>query len=282
LTWLSCCTSRFKYPVHFAIDWRNANREIIWLTDIRNYGSYKAAGVWQTTDGGITWKYNEDLPMHYNLSSLTIDPNDPTKVFYTTFGGGMWYGDKPVDNTSNCNLAVLPVELTEFKATCENGTTILKWQTASETNNSHFVVETNRVGFQNRHDFEEIGKIDGNGTTSNISNYTFNHKNEDAKTVYYRLKQVDLDGNFEYSNTIAVDCWNEKMNFKIFPNPTNGQITLQFDKAISNEILIFDVLGRLVFNDFIKNKDEVQLDLKLSAGVYFLKIGETIERIIFN
>ena len=176
--------------------------------------------------------------------------------------------DASYNPTVNCanGCSPLPVELAEFKAICENGQTVLKWKTASEKNNSHFVVELNR------HGFEEIGRVNGNGTTSNISNYTFTHRNEDSKTVYYRLKQVDFDGNFEYSNTIAVDCFSKNNNFRLFPNPTNGEITLQFDKAISNEILIFDILGRLVFNDFIKNKAEVQLDLKLTAGVYFLQM----------
>ena len=94
------------------------------------------------------------------------------------------------------------------------------------------------------------------------------------------MKQVDFDGNFEYSNTIAVDCFSKNNNFRLFPNPTNGEITLQFDKSISKEVLIFDVLGRLVFNDFIKNKAEVQLDLKLTAGVYFLQIGNMIKRVV--
>ena len=83
--------------------------------------------------------------------------------------------------------APLPVELTFFNGFCKNGQVELSWQTASEQNNSHFEIEINRNGF------EKIGSVSGNGTTTDISNYIFidENKNENQKTLYYRLKQMD-------------------------------------------------------------------------------------------
>ncbi len=177
----------------------------------------------------------------------------------------------------------LPVELINFQATCENERIFLNWQTATEKNNHGFFVE---VGITNDElgiiEWKEIEFVKGKGINPTISNYIFQDKNEYSETVYYRLKQVDFDGSFEYSNVISIDCFVKKHGFTVFPNPTNGQIVLQFDKAVTNSILIYDVLGRIVFEDTIENKKDIELNLKLNSGIYFLKIGESIERIIIR
>ncbi len=316
----------WKYPVHFAMDWRSTNRDIIWMTDIRNYGSYKAAGVWQTTDGGtnwyqrkesanphritldpcdenviyvngldggedrpyssgsmfttdggITWKYNKDLPMHYNLTSLTIDPNDPTKVFYTSFGGGMWYGEKPLKSPVNCNVAeVLPVHLISFQGICEGNQVQLTWQTASEQNNFGFYVEK-----QIKNEWIEIGFVEGNGTTLERSNYTYIDTKFEKEKTYYRLKQVDNDGQFEYSNIITVDCAKALVPMNIFPNPTTREVHITFEQPISTTIEIWNVLGQNVLQQTIDEQMAVDLNLQsLPNGVYFLKVNGVVRQIV--
>ena len=75
----------WKYPVHFAVDWRVSSRDVIWMTDIRNHGSYKAAGVWHTTDGGTNWYQRKEAA---NPHRITLDPCDSKVVYVNGLDGG--------------------------------------------------------------------------------------------------------------------------------------------------------------------------------------------------
>lgn len=96
----------------------------------------------------------------------------------------------------------LPVELVKFEGYNENHKNILKWHTVSEINNDHFVVERSVDGIN----FERIGTMDGMGNSTELISYKYNDLYYiDGTTNYYRLKQVDYDGKFEYSDVIAID-----------------------------------------------------------------------------
>lgn len=313
----------WRYPVHFAIDWRNPDK--MWLTDIRNYGTYKAAGAWlsidggdnwyqkkeaknphritldpcdtltvyvngmgggedvpnssgsmYTTDGGETWQYNTNLPMHYNLSGLTIDPNNTNKVFYTSFGGGMWYGDKPQENPVDCGLdVVLPVDLSRFSVTCENEKSILTWQTLSEQNNSGFEIQ--RKSNLSK-EWRKIGFIESN---DEASEYEFKDTKLINGRLLYRLKQIDLNGEFHYSKIVTIDCVERNEKFTIYPNPTNGKTTVSFSKEMIGEIRVFDILGKLIISKKLNNENEIVLD-KIPAGTYFVKFGNAVEKLMIS
>lgn len=137
----------------------------------------------------------------------------------------------------------LPVDLVAFTASWIKPGEMakLEWSTASEQDNSHFEIERSYNGL----DFEMIGTVAGNGNSISMNNYVF----EDAKvecsgTVYYRLRQVDYNGDSEYSPTKSLDCERGTMDFQIeaYPNPNNGAFTVNVPE--NGMITLFSIDGK--------------------------------------
>ncbi|MFI5220769.1 MAG: FG-GAP-like repeat-containing protein [Bacteroidia bacterium] len=184
----------------------------------------------------------------------------------------------------------LPVKLISFTATEKNKIVNLNWETASEINNDHFEVE---MSLDNSH-WSVIGKVKGNGTTNSVHSYQFadgeipKQVRNDVSIVYYRLKQVDLDGKFEYSEIVSVNLKNSEIN-KIFihPNPATNQLIISgTNQSLKNsQIIISDLPGRKIAEEKILNDaNEYSLSVsELKTGIYFLTIqtGEEISRLKF-
>ncbi len=169
---------------------------------------------------------------------------------------------------------VLPVELTTFTATQAENRNALIWETASEANNSYFDVERSTNGV----DFETIGKVQGNGTTAETSKYRFN--DETPTTVsYYRLRQVDFDGNFENSNIVIVK--RDRITNKeviLYPVPFRNRLMVQYETATSEEmtITVMDITGRRLITKTVKEEEgenQFYIDFtELPAGSYFVRL----------
>ncbi|MEM9848565.1 MAG: SdrD B-like domain-containing protein, partial [Bacteroidota bacterium] len=171
---------------------------------------------------------------------------------------------------------VLPVELLSFKAQANKDHIDLVWVTASERNNSHFELERSEDGKT----FKQIARIEGNGTTIEEISYAYEDLEVVANvTYYYRLKQVDFDGNFDYSDIRTAQIEAEASGeMSLYPNPVgmgeplNVRIFLQ---ELSTELYVLDLQGRIlktVQYDVLDkgwNIIEVQVD-ELAAGTYFL------------
>ena len=133
----------------------------------------------------------------------------------------------------------LPVELTYFSAEADGNRITLNWQTASETNNSHFLVQRRT----DKGDFENVGRKEGFGTSYEAHTYRFQDRVSAQGTVYYRLKQVDFDGSFEYSDIKAVKGNNTQKALAlsitgIYPNPFIGQLRMQVSGADDQAITL--------------------------------------------
>ena len=173
-------------------------------------------------------------------------------------------------------VGVVPVELTSFAATTDNRNVTLNWSTATELNNSGFQVERSSGSA-----YEVVGFVAGSGTTTEIRNYNFVDQNVNAGTYSYRLKQVDFDGTFEYSNTIEVEVVGVK-EFALgqnYPNPFNPSTTINFSLAVDSKVSlkIFDVLGQevatLINGQMAAGSQKVSFDASsLNSGVYFYRI----------
>ena len=167
--------------------------------------------------------------------------------------------------------APLPVELLSFSGVMKNEDADLFWSTASEINNDYFTVERSRSGV----DFESIGKIKGGGNSSIVLNYSFIDKEPFTGINYYRLKQTDFDGKYEYSNIIALNSLDSnENNIVIFPNPTNGQVIIQSLKFNIQSWEAMDVSGRIMISQTLNTEQET-LNCNLSSlpnGIYLLKI----------
>jgi Secretion system C-terminal sorting domain len=167
----------------------------------------------------------------------------------------------------------LPVELLSFSASNADGKSVMcEWTTASEINNDYFTIERS-----DKHDiFEEIGKVDGAGNSTDILNYSFTDKSPLNGINYYRLKQTDFDGNFTYSPIVAVN-FSPESTFSLAPNPTNGSfyIFLEEPLKINGLILIHSSEGKLIFQQLIDENSTSRIkipSLNSAKGIYYISI----------
>jgi len=169
---------------------------------------------------------------------------------------------------------VLPVELTYFKGEATITGNRLTWQTATEKNNEGFEVE-HSIDAKN---WERLDFVRGNGTTVEVQNYTFTDEQPFDGTNYYRLKQIDFDGQFEYSKTVVIST--EKSNtatINIYPNPVQDNLTVENGEGM---ITVFNTLGQKV-RQFENQLDVLQLNVSdLNKGQYILHIQKTNGEII--
>jgi hypothetical protein len=158
---------------------------------------------------------------------------------------------------------------------------MLNWVTASEINNDYFEVQRSNDGVN----FEKIGQVDGNGSTTSVSSYAFNDKNvladfSSVSAFFYRLKQVDFDGTTEYSKTVRVS--NNILtanNIEVYPNPNNGafNIMLPANEQSTVQLIIVDRTGRIVEQKMMslqQGDNLLDLNLSLSKGIYMILIQQ--------
>lgn len=179
----------------------------------------------------------------------------------------------------------LPVELVSFSANVDNGRVMLSWVTASETNNFGFDIERS----EDEIEFQKVGFVEGKGTTILPQQYVFVDEKLAPGTYYYRLKQVDLDGVFEYTNVINITLTPPK-EFALaqnYPNPFNPETTIKYDLPVSSHVVlkIFNILGEEVktlvdaeqtagINTIIWNgKDKLGKDVSSGAYIYQMQAG---------
>jgi hypothetical protein len=142
----------------------------------------------------------------------------------------------------------LPVELTSFTGTIQApNLATLRWATASERNAAYFALERSADGVT----FAEVGQVAARGTTTRMSSYQWSDPQRLTRLMYYRLRQVDTDGKFQYSGTVALTpSALANQSLQIYPNPSAGQevqLLLQGYDGETVELRLTDALGRLVF-----------------------------------
>ena len=192
----------------------------------------------------------------------------------------------PFTNASLDAPSALPIELISFTGKVVPMGVELQWKTATEINNDYFNVEK----LVNNEKFVSIGKIKGKGTTTASSGYQFVDAYPSQGRSYYRLKQIDFDGKFTYSNVISIDYEGSDMvKISIYPNPAKGdEITLEI-KGLKNvntlPLSIIDPLGRQFLSanlqvDALTESVKRTISIKeMSDGMYILKIGTTTHQI---
>jgi Secretion system C-terminal sorting domain len=175
---------------------------------------------------------------------------------------------------------LVPVELTSFTATALNNSVALNWSTATETNNSGF--ELQRKDGPN--DFTEIGFIPGFGTTAENKSYSFVDGNLATGNYTYRLKQIDFDGTFSYSNEVDVVI-SSPAQFELaqnFPNPFNPSTKINFNLAVDSKVSlkVFNIVGQevatLINSNLVAGVNSINFDAsKLNSGVYLYRLEAT-------
>ncbi len=168
---------------------------------------------------------------------------------------------------------VVPVELTRFTGEKKTESVLLEWETETEINNEYFVLERSTNG----REFSTIAKVDGAiNSFQNISYEFLDAKLPEAREIYYRLKQVDLDGAFTYSEVVVVENKVVEESFTIFPNPIEATDRLNVVSKLEGQftVEIVDFNGRVVYSD-TKRLDPGTWDLPisdLSSGTYLLRL----------
>ncbi|WP_035560814.1 tandem-95 repeat protein [Hymenobacter sp. IS2118] len=180
----------------------------------------------------------------------------------------------------------LPVELTVFAAKAvQNRDAALTWTTASEQNNDHFDVERSFDGLA----FAKIGQVAGQGSSSSLTDYQFTDKGIGTRAdgqVYYRLRQVDIDGTATYSpvRTVAFTKTAASLVLSAYPNPAGAQTTLLLTgpTTATYQVSIIDATGRLV-QQLEASSLSHPLDLhNLATGSYALLVRGTADGVAFN
>lgn len=212
---------------------------------------------------------------YYNpgVNGLYQKPNGNKLIGQVSFSRFRIFGTINASNTS------LPVELTDFKLTPVNNSYFqLDWNTASELNNKGFEVQRSADATS----FSAIGFVDGNGTSSIPHNYTMDDKNVVTDiNYYYRLKIIDFDGSFKYSN-ILMGKLNGINTFTVsdfYPNPAYNSTSVNVFAPKANDIFIdiYDVLGQIISKNYFRlntgwNKIELNTN-SLATAAYFAKIS---------
>ena len=176
----------------------------------------------------------------------------------------------------------LPVELTSFTASVQNERVNLKWQTATEVNNYGFEIQRQNTEIRNqKSEWKKIAFIQGYGNSNSPKEYSFDDKNPQAGKSQYRLKQIDFDGKFEYSNIVEIN-FDAPVNLVLdqnYPNPFNPSTTIKYEipKNSFVKLRIYDLLGReistLVNQAQNAGYHEITFNAKdLSSGIYIYQI----------
>ncbi|MEP2026358.1 MAG: hypothetical protein ABJH98_08025 [Reichenbachiella sp.] len=198
----------------------------------------------------------------YILATVTID--DLADTYFTV---------------ASVTTTLLPVEFVSFSGKFDGNNIVLDWTTATELNNDRFEIEHSENGF----DFYTIGQVSGAGTINKKQQYSFTHSNPISNTNYYRLKQVDYDGEFEYSQIIIVSLESIGHSLQLLGNPIKDQKLKFVYKDLSEvQVKILSLSGlEFINNSVLSVSNTFEMDVsKYPPGMYFLFVNGEMERFI--
>ena len=196
-------------------------------------------------------------------------------------GTWVWESNEPdLVGPFELGVAPLPIELISFEAEIDNTSVKLTWKTASEINNDFFTIERS----DNATSFEELAQIPGSGNSNNIREYQHYDDSPIMGTSYYRLKQTDFDGKYEYVKLIAINYNQDEdgiCTLKVYPNPCVGSCTINLEDCpladSQVDVELYDAFGKKIINRITpKSKDQdisfyLNSSNNLSPGVYIVK-----------
>ena len=252
-----------------------------------NVTLYNTGGT--NTAGGVAWSVgyapivsNPLLQASWNLLGTCVTTSSAAITKRNAF-------NSPALTTSSFNhyyatvqaITTLPIELLYFNAELKGEEVLCSWETASEKNNDHFEVERSLNGSE----YIQIGIVRGYGagTTTQKREYSLIDPEHCEEVRYYRLKQVDIDGKFTYSDPVAINCSISKDEIKVYPNPGKNTVFSSFYEYKNGIITIqwLDLLGKVVredSHDVLKGFNTIKTDISnLPNGVYYIRIKNDLD-----
>jgi hypothetical protein len=235
-------------------------------------GSFQPTGE-PLYDGLQTSWVNEIMDLsNYNTNQVKLKFELKTDGSVTKDG---WF----VDDIGIIVYGIIPVELTSFTAITNDDNVLLNWITSTETNNMGFDIERRSTKLNS--DWQKLGFINGKGTTTEKSSYSFEDKNPAEGKSYYRLKQIDFNGSSRIYTPLEVDFESVK-EYSLsqnYPNPFNPSTEINYTLAKSGDVTlkIYNLLGSEVttlVNGFMEaGKHSVKFDANdITSGIYFYTI----------
>ncbi len=252
--------------------------------------------AYSTQLSDITGDFFIGFTVPSNTVNLVVSNNPHNRSY--NFNGTTWSSyskDYEFRAIMNITSYPMPVELSSFSAKCLNNNVKLDWKTATELNNYGFEIErTSVIGNQSSINWERVGFVNGHGNSNSIKQYSYVDESLTESGKYlYRLKQIDNDGAFEYSQEVEVN-FVSAVSFNLsqnYPNPFNPSTTIKYSiPSVGTSLMkfvqlkVYDILGNtvatLVNEDKPAGSYEVKFDAsQLSSGIYFYKLqaGSYIE-----
>lgn len=278
-------------PVVLTLGQYKANPEMYEGTLVGFLSLSKASGTWPAT-GSATLKMTDGIDtVDLRIDSDTDIDGNPEPVWpRDILGIGSQFSSGATSYFDGYQIlpryfaldflpaGTIPVELTSFTASTGNGIVSLNWSTATETNNSGFEVQRRT---DNVTSWQKVGFVAGSGTTTENREYSFTDNSVSTGTFYYRLKQVDYNGSFEYSSEVMVDV-SGVVYYELtqnYPNPFNPSTAIKFTIAEAGNVKlsVYNMLGQEVktlINSFTEaGSHSVNFDASaFTSGVYLYKI----------
>jgi len=242
--------------------------EWFWNND-PGFGNANAVSIPAGNNGQITnFAFNVSVPNSFS--------NTKQNLFVRVLDDWSLTTVKMVDFTN----ILLPVTLLEFTAKAQDDAVLTKWITTQEINSDHFEVEHSADGIY----FYKIGTVKAKGQSNTACNYELLHKNPVNGANYYRLKQVDKNGQFEYSAIVKI-LFNAKGTIVVYPNPVSDKLNVTVAQSlIQNSKLslqFYDAKGIMVIQKAITERTNMINMSQLSAGNYSMRIvnekGEIVD-----
>ncbi len=237
------------------------------------------AHVYNGVNGNIIFNYAFGSGSTSNAAEHIVDVDDVDSNLSSEFAACSRDGRVILFSGG---IDVVPVELLSFSGSTENGKVNLIWATATETNNLGFEVERKiQDKGPNSHTWKKIGFVNGRGTTTERTYYSYTDDSDVQGKIMYRLKQIDYDGTFDYSSEIELEVGNP-LTYSLeqnYPNPFNPITTINFAIPVSGNVklYIYNSLGERIEsleNGFLESGfHKVSWNAsKYSSGVYFYEL----------
>lgn len=299
---------RTDIPFTFSTDVYFQNLDTGWVARRSSFNT----SLFKTTNGGLNWT---GIPAILGASSIYLFPDESHwmvagsvvsniilyKTYITYNAGNNWIdlsNDVPTGFSGFSAITdiigyaggsiglilryydttYIPVKLISFEGRTQHNKIILTWQTASELNNKGFEIEKSF----DKENWFTLGFVEGGGTTTNLNYYSFTDNEIPSEIQYYRLKQLDFNGSFEYSKVIEVNSDLTITSYQLFqnyPNPFNSLTIINYQVPVKSQIniSIYDIKGEKIL-ELVNEEKEKGLyktaleNVKLPSGIYFVRM----------